>query len=1028
MSGTSTRWNWSLKIASWCAFGFAVSQTFASWCNCAFAQSNIVPDNTLGAESSAVTPNVDINGIKSDRIDGGAIRGANLFHSFQEFNIDEGRGAYFTNPAGIENILSRVTGGNASNILGKLGVLGNANLFLINPSGIIFGQNASLDVRGSFVASTASSLNFADGIKFSATTPETTPLLTISIPIGLQYGGTAGKIQQQKASLALQPGKTLALVGGDVNLDGGILQAPGGRVELGGVSGAGTVGLNVERNNLSLNFPAQVARTDVFITNGSEVNVIAGGGGSIAVNARNIDILEGTNLGAGISPLSRDVSAQAGDVSLNATGTLKIENSSVYNAVFGFGNGGDLRVNTGKLIVRDGVLATATFSQGRAGDLIVNASDSVELIGSPASNGFVAINIPIFGVPVNVPVGLFSASRNVPQSLSSFLIGGGKAGDLSIETGRLIVSGGAVVSASTETTGRGGDLTVKADFIELSGTSAIDTPSQNFTIANRVPSGLRNGTDGFGLGGKLTINTRQLIVRDGAWVTTGVSRDLGGEMPGGELTVNASESVELSGISLANGLPSALVSGTQGAGKASPLTINTRQLRVSDGAIISAGTSKSGQGASLTINASESVELIGISKQGLSDDVLRQLIGVTGSLVFKSVEDRPFPSGVITGTSGNGNANNLTINTGRLLIKNGAQASVSTVGAGNAGDLTVNASSVELSATSPQSPNPNDIEGRSLLSTAVGQRSSGKGGDISVQANSVTITDGAAISASSQGTKEAGNIGIQADNLTLKNQALISTETVSNQGGNIKIGLKDILLLRQGSRISTNAGIDLKGGDGGNITINAPNGFIIAVGGENSDITANAFSGSGGEVTIKATDIFGIAPLSRQELERLRPKDLDPRLLTTSDITAISQISPNLSGTITINTPDVDANRGLVNLPTVPLETEVSQICQPRTAQNQSSFTITGRGGLPPNPRTEPLSGDAVQVDWVTLNPRRQNRSSPEVTNNKTPNIPAPIVEAQGWGRNAKGQVVLTANAPTTPHSYWQTPIKCHGS
>jgi filamentous hemagglutinin family protein len=143
MSGMSTRWNWFLGIASWCAFGFAVSQTLTLECNCAFAQSNIVPDNTLGAESSVVTPNVNINGINSDRISGGAIRSANLFHSFQEFNIDSGRGAYFTNPTGIENILSRVTGGNRSEIFGKLGVLGNANLFLINPNGIIFGRNAS---------------------------------------------------------------------------------------------------------------------------------------------------------------------------------------------------------------------------------------------------------------------------------------------------------------------------------------------------------------------------------------------------------------------------------------------------------------------------------------------------------------------------------------------------------------------------------------------------------------------------------------------------------------------------------------------------------------------------------------------------------------------------------------------------------------------------------------------------------------------------------------------------------------------
>ncbi|WP_292864063.1 filamentous hemagglutinin N-terminal domain-containing protein [Nostoc sp. LPT] len=100
----------------------------------------IVPDNTLGAEASVVTPNVSIRGIPSDRIDGGATRGANLFHSFEKFNVGEGRGVYFANPAGIENILTRVTGNNPSNILGRLGVLGGANLFLLNPNGIVFGS------------------------------------------------------------------------------------------------------------------------------------------------------------------------------------------------------------------------------------------------------------------------------------------------------------------------------------------------------------------------------------------------------------------------------------------------------------------------------------------------------------------------------------------------------------------------------------------------------------------------------------------------------------------------------------------------------------------------------------------------------------------------------------------------------------------------------------------------------------------------------------------------------------------------
>jgi filamentous hemagglutinin family protein len=144
-----------------------------------------------------------------DQINGGATRGTNLFHSFQEFNVSEGRSAYFTNPAGIENILTRVTGTNPSNILGTLGVSGgNANLFLINPNGIIFGPNARLDVGGSFVASTASSIKFADGTEFSAVNPSAPPLLTISVPIGLQFNGTEGDIVVQDSNQTPTPEPT----------------------------------------------------------------------------------------------------------------------------------------------------------------------------------------------------------------------------------------------------------------------------------------------------------------------------------------------------------------------------------------------------------------------------------------------------------------------------------------------------------------------------------------------------------------------------------------------------------------------------------------------------------------------------------------------------------------------------------------------------------------------------------------------------------------------------------------------------
>ena len=117
----------------------AVSLTLFSLFPTSQGRGQVIPDNSLGAEGSVVTPNVNINGVNSERIDGGAVRGANLFHSFQEFNVGDGLGVYFANPTGIENILTRVTGGNVSNILGTLGVLGNANLFLINPRALCLG-------------------------------------------------------------------------------------------------------------------------------------------------------------------------------------------------------------------------------------------------------------------------------------------------------------------------------------------------------------------------------------------------------------------------------------------------------------------------------------------------------------------------------------------------------------------------------------------------------------------------------------------------------------------------------------------------------------------------------------------------------------------------------------------------------------------------------------------------------------------------------------------------------------------------
>ncbi|NEP28824.1 MAG: filamentous hemagglutinin N-terminal domain-containing protein [Moorea sp. SIO3I6] len=187
----------------------------------------LTPDSTLGNENSIVTPNQTIRGAVADLIEGGAIRDSNLFHSFLEFNVGNGQRVYFDNPDGITNILTRVTGNNLSQILGTLGVNGSANLFLLNPNGINFGANASLDVAGSFVASTADSVVFDNGFNFSATDPNAPPLLTINIPTGLQYGSNPGSVNVTGATISIETGQTMALLGGQVNLNGATVEVPG---------------------------------------------------------------------------------------------------------------------------------------------------------------------------------------------------------------------------------------------------------------------------------------------------------------------------------------------------------------------------------------------------------------------------------------------------------------------------------------------------------------------------------------------------------------------------------------------------------------------------------------------------------------------------------------------------------------------------------------------------------------------------------------------------------------------------------
>lgn len=248
-------WDWRLGLAGFLVIGGAI----VFWNNCALAQ--ITPDGTLGAEGSQVTSPIPGGFL----IEGGATRGTNLFHSFQEFSIPTNGIAYFNNALNIQNILTRVTGGFVSNIDGLIAANGTANLFLLNPKGILFSPNASLDIGGSFFVSTARSLVFDNGFEFSALNPQSPPLLTINVPLGLQYGANAGSIQAQGSMLQVPNGKTLALVGGDVALDGSILSASNGRIELGSLAGNNLVSLTPTNTGFALSYESVKNFQDIHI-------------------------------------------------------------------------------------------------------------------------------------------------------------------------------------------------------------------------------------------------------------------------------------------------------------------------------------------------------------------------------------------------------------------------------------------------------------------------------------------------------------------------------------------------------------------------------------------------------------------------------------------------------------------------------------------------------------------------------------------------------------------------------------------
>ena len=924
-------------------------------------RAQIIPDQTLSVNSAVTSQG------NTKVINGGTVAGSNLFHSFQEFSVATGESAYFNNSLNIQNIITRVTGKSISNIDGLLKADGNANLFLLNPNGIIFGRNYTLNIGGSFVASTASSIKFTDGGEFSAINPQSTSLLSITMPLGLQFPGMPASIINRSANLQVSSGKTIALVGGDISLENGKLAAPQGRVELGSVGGESLVSLHPTINGWSLGYDGINNFGNIQLLTESKVS--ADNGGDISIRAKDLTVTNGSAISANTS-----TTANGGQVTIQAN-KVEVSGASANGQIFstiaatstGSGNSGNIEITTNRLITKEGGdVSVKTVDSGKGGNLTVNASESIELIG--------AVSIP--NTTIFSRSGFFAATEGI-----------GDGGNITINTPLLQVLDGARVSVSTRgagkdgiTGGKGGLLTVNAAMIDLSGTSADGRfISGLFALSGEERPNIKE-TDATGNGGNIKIETSQLNIRNGAQVsaaTLGIGK-------GGNITVQA-DTINIAGASTISQKFSTLATDSHATGNSGDIKIDTKQLRVSDGADVSVTAFGAGRSGNLTVNATESIELIGAS-------------AIPNSTIFSR-------SGLFAATEGIKDGGSLTVNTSLLIVKDGARISVSTRGkgengipGGKGGNLIVNAKEIELSGIGKvqllrngQTETRTFPSGLFALSGEIrpniaDNEATGAGGNLEINTDLLTVRDGAEVSVTAKGAGIAGNLVTKANGIRLQDGSIIGA-TVQGSGANITLEVRDSLQLRGNSQISTTAG---ENGDGGNIKITADTLAIL----ENSSISADA-GRQGGNVQITTKGIFSLP----------------------NAITASSAQGAQFSGNVLINTPDIQPTQGLIAPPENFLspENQVASACVSEKGQNRSQLIITGRGGLPPNP-TEPLSSETVRVSSSKLPSDHNSITSVQ--------LPQP---ATGWGVNNKGELILIANTATLPGQSSQIPAaNCH--
>ncbi|MBP5971979.1 filamentous hemagglutinin N-terminal domain-containing protein [Brasilonema sp. CT11] len=660
-----------------CAIG---SLTFLDTATAQQVTQQVTPDGTVS--TTVTTPDG-----KNFNINDGTRRGGNLFHSFKEFSVPTGGSANFNNADSVQNIISRVTGGSASNIDGAIRALGKANVFLLNPAGIIFGPNASLNIGGSFLGSTANSFLFDNKFEFSATDPQAPPLLTINVPIGLRYRDNPQNIVNQSTAvdnsgkivgLGVRQRNSLTLVGGNVTLDGGVLYAPGGRIEIGSFDSNQVVNLVPVEQGLSLLYQGTPSFRDIQFSKGASANVTGDGSGSIAILGRNINFTNNSAL------LANTLGNQnGGEISIIGD-FIGFNNSSVTSNTSSSGNGGQIKLdaNNIKFENRSGV-NIQTSDRGNAGNINVRANS----LGIEGGTGLVSTTTGTstgkagdINIAVNGPMAIANTGIITDSS------GTGNAGKININANSFQSDNSGVLSRTFKT-GQGGEINIKvADSLTTNRTGIqtstygtadagkININANFFQLKGQILSEV--GVSSTGRGGEINITANSLEVLDTPGNGTVISTQTFGKGDAGKININANSFLlERSGVASSN-------TERSGTGNAGEINITAGLFKTNNSAFVETNNSGSGNAGDLKVRAKTldiRLTALGVNSSGNGNAGNLDIVADTIKLDNSSLN-----------ANTRGGKGNISVNSDDLILRNNSKITANATGTADGGNISIN--------------------------------------------------------------------------------------------------------------------------------------------------------------------------------------------------------------------------------------------------------------------------------------------------------------------------------------------------